>query len=104
MNGQPSLLPMVVSATSVQLLGVTVAKIAVPAIQSGLGASPGSMHLVLAGYSLAYACLLITAARLGDGYRYQRLFMLGTTVFTTGSVVCVPPRPARDGCSRPSRV
>ncbi|MFJ6184797.1 MFS transporter [Streptomyces sp. NPDC092295] len=78
-----------VSAPLVQLLDVTVAKIAVLAIQSGLSVSPGSMQLVLAGYTLACACLLITAARLGNGYRYQRLFALGTTVFTAASVACL---------------
>ncbi|GAA2433107.1 MFS transporter [Streptomyces glaucus] len=44
------------------------------------------MQLILAGYTLAYACLLITAARLGDRYGYHRLFVLGTVVFTAGSV------------------
>ncbi|MFE7070424.1 MFS transporter [Streptomyces sp. NPDC057620] len=82
------LLPVVLSATFVQLLNVTIAQIAAPAIQSGLGAGPGAVQLVLAGYTLAYACLLITAARLGDRYGYRRLFALGTAVFTAGSLAC----------------
>ncbi|MFF1324714.1 MFS transporter, partial [Streptomyces chartreusis] len=86
MNGQRFLLPVVLSATFVQLLNVTIAQIAAPAIQSGLGAGPGAVQLVLAGYTLAYACLLITAARLGDRYGYRRLFALGTAVFTVGAV------------------
>ncbi|GHA39177.1 MFS transporter [Streptomyces tauricus] len=88
MNGQRLLLPVVLSATFVQLLNVTIAQIAAPAIQSGLHAGPGAVQLVLAGYTLAYACLLITAARLGDRYGYRRLFVLGTAVFTAGSVAC----------------
>ncbi|MGW6955251.1 MFS transporter [Streptomyces chartreusis] len=88
MNGQRFLLPVVLSATFVQLLNVTIAQIAAPAIQSGLGAGPGAVQLVLAGYTLAYACLLITAARLGDRYGYRRLFALGTAVFTVGAVAC----------------
>ncbi|MEV5779087.1 MFS transporter, partial [Streptomyces antimycoticus] len=88
MNGGRFLLPVVLSATFVQLLNVTIAQIAAPAIQSGLGAGPGAVQLVLAGYTLAYACLLITAARLGDRYGYRRLFVLGTVVFTIGSVTC----------------
>ncbi len=88
MNGSRFLLPVVLSATFVQLLNVTIAQIAAPAIQSGLGAGPGAVQLVLAGYTLAYACLLITAARLGDRYGYRRLFVLGTVVFTIGSVTC----------------
>ncbi|MFD6278500.1 MFS transporter [Streptomyces sp. NPDC060209] len=88
MNGRGFLLPVVLSATFVQLLNVTIAQIAAPAIRSGLGAGPGAVQLVLAGYTLAYACLLITAARLGDRYGYRRLFALGTAVFTAGSVAC----------------
>ncbi|MGW7692925.1 MFS transporter [Streptomyces asiaticus] len=88
MNGGRFLLPVVLSATFVQLLNVTIAQIAAPAIQSGLGVGPGAVQLVLAGYTLAYACLLITAARLGDRYGYRRLFVLGTAVFTVGSVTC----------------
>ncbi|MFJ8794479.1 MFS transporter [Streptomyces sp. NPDC102462] len=88
MNGRRFLLPVVLSATFVQLLNVTIAQIAAPAIQSALGAGPGAVQLVLAGYTLAYACLLITAARLGDRYGYRRLFVLGTAVFTAGSVAC----------------
>ncbi|NIY62511.1 MFS transporter [Streptomyces malaysiensis] len=88
MNGDRFLLPVVLSATFVQLLNVTIGQIAAPAIQSGLGAGPGAVQLVLAGYTLAYACLLITAARLGDRYGYRRLFVLGTAVFTVGSLIC----------------
>lgn len=66
MTGGRFLLPVVLSATFVQLLNVTIAQIAAPAIQSGLGAGPGAVQLMLAGYTLAYACLLVTAARLGS--------------------------------------
>ncbi|MEU5185214.1 MFS transporter [Streptomyces longwoodensis] len=80
------MLPVVLSATFVQLLNVTAAQVAAPAIQAGLGAGPGAVQLVLAGYTLTYACLLIPAARLGDRYGYRRLFVAGTVVFTAGSV------------------
>ncbi|GAB7037021.1 MFS transporter [Catenuloplanes sp. NPDC020197] len=86
------MLPVVLSATFVQLLNVTVAQVAAPAIQAGLGAGPSAVQLVLAGYTLTYACLLIPAARLGDRYGYRRLFVIGTVVFTAGSVAaaCAP--------------
>nr|WP_225812108.1 MFS transporter [Streptomyces spinosus] len=79
-------LPVVLSATFVQLLNVTVAQVAAPAIQAGPGAGPGAVQLVLAGYTLTYACLLIPAARLGDRYGYRRLFVAGIVVFTAGSM------------------
>jgi EmrB/QacA subfamily drug resistance transporter len=80
--------PVVLSATFVQLLNVTVAQVAAPAIRADLGASPGGVQLVLAGYTLAYACLLIPAARLGDRYGYRRLFVVGTAVFALASAAC----------------
>ncbi|MDR7299822.1 MFS transporter [Haloactinomyces albus] len=88
MNDRRFLLPVVLSTTFVQLLNVTIAQIAAPAIRSGLGTGPGAVQLVLVGYTLAYACLLVTAARLGDRYGYRRLFVLGTAVFTVGSMAC----------------
>ncbi|MGJ7905530.1 MFS transporter [Actinopolyspora sp. H202] len=88
MNDRRFLLPVVLSTTFVQLLNVTIAQIAAPAIRSGLGTGPGAVQLVLVGYTLAYACLLVTAARLGDRYGYRRLFVLGTVVFTVGSMTC----------------
>lgn len=88
MNGGRFVLPAVLSATFVQLLNVTVAQVAAPAMQADLGAGPGAIQLVLAGYTLTYACLLITAARLGDRYGYRRLFVVGTVIFAAGSVAC----------------
>ncbi|MEU5700060.1 MFS transporter [Streptomyces aurantiacus] len=88
MGEERFVLSVVLSATFVQLLNVTIAQVAAPAIRDDLGAGPGAVQLVLAGYTLTYACLLITAARLGDRYGYRRLFVLGTVVFTIGSVAC----------------
>ncbi|GAB3461929.1 MFS transporter [Streptomonospora sediminis] len=88
-------LPVVLSATFVQLLSVTIAQVAAPRIQHGLDAGPGEVRLVLAGYTLTYACLLITAARLGDRYGYRRLFTIGTAVFAIASAACAfAPTPA----------
>ncbi|MFE0106799.1 hypothetical protein [Streptomyces sp. NPDC059009] len=41
-----------VSATFVQLLNVTFAQIAAPAIRADLGAGSGAVQLILAGYTL----------------------------------------------------
>ncbi|MFE4020686.1 MFS transporter [Streptomyces sp. NPDC059101] len=91
-GGGRLVLPVVLCATFVQLLNVTVAQIAAPAIRADLGAGSGAMQLIPAGYTLTCACLLITAARLGDRYGYHRLFALGTVVFMAGSVAaaCAP--------------
>lgn len=84
----PLVVPVVLIATFVQLLDVTIVQIAIPSIHRELGAGQGALELVLAGYTLAYACTLIPAARLGDRYGYRRLFIAGMTVFTVFSAAC----------------
>ncbi|MFD4675337.1 MFS transporter [Lentzea sp. NPDC058450] len=83
---RPAALAVLLSGTFVQLMSVTVMQLAVPRIRHDLAAGPGAAQLALAGYTLTYACTLITAARLGDRYGYRRLFVLGTGVFTLGSL------------------
>ena len=46
------------------------------------------MQLVLSGYQLAFACTLVTAARLGDIHGRKKLFLTGMTVFTVASALC----------------
>ena len=46
------------------------------------------MQWALAGYTLAYAVVLITGGRLGDAYGRKRLFLIGVTGFTIMSALC----------------
>ncbi|WAP53940.1 MFS transporter [Streptomyces sp. S465] len=81
------LLPVLLSGTFVQLVSVTVMQVAVVDIRQDLDAGAGAGQLALAGYTLTYACSLITAARLGDRFGYRRLFVVGMAVFTLASSV-----------------
>jgi MFS family permease len=67
---------------------VAVANVATPSIHDRLNASGSELQLVISGYILSYAMLLITGARLGDMFGYRRLFLAGLGVFTLSSVVC----------------
>src|SRR5213080_5024187 len=75
-------------AAFMNLLDVSIVNVAIPSIQRDLHASYAEIQLVLAGYQLAFACLLITGGRLGDIFGRKRLFILGMTVFTLGSLGC----------------
>lgn len=81
-------LPIVLTATFMQLLDVTIAQVGLPAIQRDLRIGPGAAQLVLAGYTLTYACTLVPAGRLGDRYGYRRLFTTGVVLFVLASATC----------------
>ena len=85
-------LAIVLTAVFMQLLDVTVTTVAVPSIQRSLHATFGEVQLVLAAYSLAFACVLITGGRLGDICGRKRLFLIGMVTFTVARSPAEPER------------
>jgi EmrB/QacA subfamily drug resistance transporter len=81
-------LGIVLTAVFMNLLDVSIVNVAIPSIQADLGASFAEIQLVLAGYQLAFACLLITGGRLGDIFGRKRLFLVGMGLFTLASAFC----------------
>lgn len=75
-------------AVFMQLLDVSIVNVALPSIATDLGATFSSLQLVITAYTLAFACTLITAARLGDLYGRRKVFLLALTAFTMASVLC----------------
>jgi MFS family permease len=73
----------------------TIANVATPSIREDLGASGAALELIVGGYMIAFAVLLITGARLGQTHGYRRVFVLGVTTFTVASALCgLAPTPA----------
>jgi MFS family permease len=73
----------------------SIVNVAVPSIATGLNASGGELELVVSGYMLAYAVLLVTGARLGNLFGYRRVYLIGLAVFTLASLGCgLAPDPA----------
>jgi EmrB/QacA subfamily drug resistance transporter len=70
------------------LLDVTIVVVAQPAIQSGLHASFSDVQWTLDAYALTLASLLLTSGVLADRYGRKRLFVIGLTIFTLGSLLC----------------
>ncbi|GAA2716344.1 MFS transporter [Streptomyces luteosporeus] len=75
-------------ATFMDTVDVTVVNIAVPHIQEDTGASFSQVQWVVGGYALAFALGLITGGRLGDLYGRKRVFLVGVAGFTLTSLVC----------------
>src|SRR6266567_4381134 len=80
-------LVVVALAFVMDLLDSTIVNIAIPSIQSNLGASYTTIQWLIAGYSLAFALLLITGGRMGDIFGYKRVFSLGVAGFTLASLL-----------------
>ena len=73
----------------------TIANVATPSIHPELGASGAELELVIGGYLVAFAVLLITGARLGQTHGYRRMFLAGIAVFTGASALSgLAPTPA----------
>jgi MFS family permease len=70
------------------IIDVLVTNVAMPSIAASLHASGASLQLVVGGYTVAYAMLLVTGARLGDRYGRRRLYLAGAGVFTAASLAC----------------
>ncbi len=70
------------------IIDVLVVNVAMPSIGASLHASGASLQLVVGGYTIAYAMLLITGARLGDRYGRRRVYQVGVITFTAASLAC----------------
>src|SRR6266487_1323639 len=70
------------------ILDSTIVNVALPSIQSDLAFSQASLTWVVNAYLIAFGGLLLLAGRLGDLIGRKRIFMIGLTVFTSGSLLC----------------
>ncbi|WP_052709757.1 MFS transporter [Streptomyces sp. NRRL S-495] len=82
------LLALVLGGQFMAVLDTAIVNVAVPTIRTDLHASGAALQFVVAGYTIAYAVLLITGARLGARYGYSRLFQSGLAAFTAASLAC----------------
>jgi EmrB/QacA subfamily drug resistance transporter len=81
-------LPVVLAGTFMVVLDFFIVNVALPSMQSELGASGTALEWVVAGYALTSAVFVITAGRLGDRFGRRRMFSLGLAVFTVASAAC----------------
>lgn len=71
---------------SLTLISTTSVNVALPAIRDSLDASPVERTLVLTGYALAYAIVLLPAGRLGDRIGHTKVFLAGTAMFALANL------------------
>jgi len=80
-------LVIVALAFVMDLLDSTIVNIAIPSIRTNLNASYSAIQWIVAGYSLAFALLLVTGGRMGDVFGYKKLFLIGIGGFTLASLL-----------------
>jgi EmrB/QacA subfamily drug resistance transporter len=74
-------------ASFMDLLDVTIVQVALPTIREDLGATAAQLEWIVSGYMLAFAVVLVTGGRLGDILGRQRTFLIGVAGFTIASVI-----------------
>ena len=76
------MLAIVLAGQFMAILDVSIVNVAAPTIRADLGTSGSGLQLIISGYTIAYAMLLVTGARLGGLSGPRRLFLLGLALFT----------------------
>src|SRR6266566_2413975 len=82
------LLALILTGQFMAILDASIVNVAIPTIRHDLGASGSDLQLIVAGYVIAYAVLLITGARLGMRFGFRTAFLSGLTLFTAASLAC----------------
>ncbi|RPF33323.1 MFS transporter [Streptomyces sp. TLI_185] len=78
----------VLLAAALPLIDFFIVNVALPTIGRDLHASEAVLELVVAGYGLAYAVLLVLGGRLGDLFGRRRFFLGGVAAFGLTSLAC----------------
>ncbi|CAG7628321.1 putative transport protein [Actinacidiphila bryophytorum] len=65
-----------------------IVNVALPTIDRDLDAGPAVLEMVVAGYGVAYAVLLVLGGRLGDLFGRRNLFLWGLGLFAATSLAC----------------
>ncbi|MEJ7795207.1 MAG: DHA2 family efflux MFS transporter permease subunit [Nocardioides sp.] len=86
--GRTAALISLLLASTMELIDVTIVNVALPTIESELGASGSQLQWMVAAYPLAFAVALVTGSRLGDAFGRKRLFLVGLVGFTLMSAAC----------------
>ncbi|MCO7124365.1 DHA2 family efflux MFS transporter permease subunit [Sporolactobacillus shoreicorticis] len=70
------------------ILDTTIVNIVLPDMMKDLNTSVSNSSWILNAYNMAFAVLLLSAARFADQFGRRRVFLLGIMVFTVSSLLC----------------
>src|SRR5260221_3170434 len=75
-------------ASSMAFIDGTVVNIALPVLQTTMGATIADVQWVVEAYTLFLAALMLTGGALGDRLGRKRVFTIGVVTFTAASIAC----------------
>ncbi|MEV6592900.1 MFS transporter [Streptomyces acidicola] len=78
----------VLLGAALPLIDFFIVNVALPTIGHDLSANEAVLELVVAGYGVSYAVLLVLGGRLGDLFGRRRLFLWGMAAFGVTSLAC----------------
>src|SRR6201991_3571517 len=74
--------------SSLAFIDGTVVNVALPALQSALGATLMDVQWVVEAYALTLAALLLTGGSLGDLFGRRNVYLCGVAIFILASTWC----------------
>ena len=87
-RNQPLLMVGIMAASLIQVLDTTIANVAIPHMQSSLGATAESVTWVLTSYIIASAVAMPATGWLSDRVGAKRLFIFSVVGFILASMMC----------------
>ena len=101
-NSGPWILAAAILGTSMAFIDSTVVNVALPALQSSLGATVIDAQWVVESYALFLGALILVGGSVGDLLGRRRIFVAGVVVFAIASAWC-GLAPNIDHRTQPSR-
>ena len=102
---KPWVLATAILGSSLAFIESSVVTLALPALQSDLGATSTELQWVINAYLLMLGSFMLIGGSLGDRYGLRRIFMAGAGLFCVGPPCLPRPRLPRVGSlARPPRV
>jgi EmrB/QacA subfamily drug resistance transporter len=77
-----------VTVAAITILDLSKVNVALPSIETALGAQSTELQLIVSGYVLTFGLFLVPMGRLGDQRSRRTLFIVGLSLFTLASVAC----------------
>lgn len=77
-----------VTVAAITILDLSKVNVALPSIESALGAGSTELQLIVSGYVLTFGLVLVPMGRLGDQRSRRLLFIVGLSLFTLTSLLC----------------